>query len=313
VSSNTGRLLVAGIVLAAAAGVVANHTATRWIPRLLITAPNLSGASGEPKAPEIESYGVVEQLHVEVGDVTLRAAVIDPIPSAQPVATLLFLHDVESNSRTLLDLARACACSGFRSIAVDLRGHGRSTGSWLGYGAFEATDISLLLDKLQSDGWIEGRIGVFGLSYGASVALKLAGTDARIGAVVAVAPFSSMSEVVPSYLRRRFSAASLVLSAATLEKVVLEAARIAGFDPAETDLRSAVASTQAKLLFLHGANDLVVPVEHSQRLYRQAPEASQLVVLPTADHETILLDSAGATVLSETQMWFVRWLVDSAP
>jgi hypothetical protein len=45
---------------------------------------------------------------------------------------------------------------------------------------------------------VVGRVGVM-LSYGAATAIEWAGTDPRITAVVAVAPFASLRAVVPGY------------------------------------------------------------------------------------------------------------------
>ena len=58
---------------------------------------------------------------------------------------------------------------GFRVIAPDLRGHGRSTGEWLTYGVQESRDLSQLLAALRIPPSLP--VGVMGGSYGKGVLL----------------------------------------------------------------------------------------------------------------------------------------------
>src|SRR5688572_24465227 len=125
---------------------------------------------------------------------SLSAWVIDPAPRGpgeepSPRGTVLLLHGFYRNKRGMLRFARPLLEDGYRTVLVDLRGHGRSTGEYVGYGAFEAKDLSDLIDRLDRSAMLRRPVGVFGISYGAAVAIQLAGVDPRVRSVVAVAPF----------------------------------------------------------------------------------------------------------------------------
>ena len=88
-------------------------------------------------------------------------------------------------------LLLAAIAIGFALVLL-LVPHGHSTGEWLTYGPREAEDLSQVIDELDRRKLLEGRLGVYGISYGATTAIHLAAIDPRVEAVVAVAPFGSM-------------------------------------------------------------------------------------------------------------------------
>ncbi|MDB6167701.1 MAG: hypothetical protein JWM88_565, partial [Verrucomicrobia bacterium] len=102
--------------------------------------------------------------------------------------TVVLLHGYLETKEDMVHWALRLAESGYRAVLLDLRGQGRSSGAWIGYGAFEAHDLVQILDDLRAKGLAPGKVGVLGVSYGASVALLWAARDSRVGAVVALAP-----------------------------------------------------------------------------------------------------------------------------
>ena len=111
------------------------------------------------------------------------------LPEAALKGTILFLHGLALQKETCGFWAYQIAAAGYRAVLVDLRGHGQSTGDWLTYGVVESRDIVRVIDRLDEKGLLAGKVGLFGESYGAAVALQTAARDDRVRAVVALAAF----------------------------------------------------------------------------------------------------------------------------
>jgi len=198
--------------------------------------------------------------------------------------TLLLLHGYLQNRNFIVPWAVRLAQAGYRCALVDLRGHGDSTGSHISFGAFEARELSQVLDDLQRRGWDVSRVGVFGVSYGASVALVTAGQDPRIARVVALQPFASAERAVPELMRGAFAAQARGISDRQFAAAHAKEAKIAGFDWADADVPAALRRTSAPVLFLHGEQDNWVSPEHSRELMKHAPAGSRLITLARDNH-----------------------------
>jgi pimeloyl-ACP methyl ester carboxylesterase len=206
--------------------------------------------------------------------------------------TLLLLHGYLQDKRFLTPWAIRLAEQGYRCLVVDLRGHGESTGRHISFGAFEAADLSAVIDDLGRRGWDVSRVGLFGVSYGASVALLTAGRDPRVRAVVAFEPFSSAATAVPELMRGAFASQARGLTDRQFAAAHVKQARIAGFDWAQADIPAALAKTNAPILFLHGEADRWLSPEHSRALAKVAPAGSKLLLAPDDNHVTLPLQLA---------------------
>jgi pimeloyl-ACP methyl ester carboxylesterase len=190
------------------------------------------------------------------------------------------------------------ADAGFRAVLVDLRGHGRSTGEWLSYGVVESKDLSQALDAMQEHGYVLGRVGVMGFSYGAAIAIEWAGNDARIAAVVAVAPFASLRAVAPGY--------APLLSASFVESAIDVAGREGGFDPDEASPARSIRRTKAPVLLIHGEDDGSIPPWHSREIRAAGADHVELVLVPGAGHQSV---ADTAVVRTRSPEWFARHLL----
>ena len=210
-------------------------------------------------------------------------------PAGPPRGTILLLHGYLQNRNYVAPWAVRLAQAGYRCVLIDLRGHGESTGQHISFGAFEAQDISQVLDDLQRRGWDVGRVGIFGVSYGASVALVAAGRDPRIAAVVALEPFSSAEKAVPELMRAAFAAKARGISDRQFAEAHVREARLAGFDWAAADIPAALGRTRAPVLFFHGEKDAWLSPDHSRELLKFAPPGSELTLAPLDNHVTLPL------------------------
>jgi pimeloyl-ACP methyl ester carboxylesterase len=110
------------------------------------------------------------------------------IPSQNRAAVIL-IHPMASNRLGTMDHAQMFARHGYGALMIDLRVHGESGGDLLTFGGDEYLDVSAAVDYLQTRPDLDPqRIGVMGLSLGASAAVLSGARDSRLAAVAADAP-----------------------------------------------------------------------------------------------------------------------------
>ncbi len=279
---------------------------------IMVSAPNRFhplGSKNLMSPPERKLLGVDQQFRVEVGppEASLAVSIVEPAEFAEPQGTILVLHGFWNRSVWMIGTARMLAEEGYRAVLVDLRGHGASTGKWLTYGQREAQDISQVIDALEQRELVAGSLGVYGISYGATTSIHLAGSDPRITAVVAVAPFSKMRDEVPEFGRTMLPGIGSLVPDETLKQAVDEAGEQGDFDPDLSDALEAIRRTQAPVLIMHGQDDWLVPPYHSLRLYEAGRDHSELVMLPRLGHISIWFDSEGE-VADKAKDWFGKHL-----
>jgi len=216
--------------------------------------------------------------------------------------TVILLHGFLQNRNSVTPWAIRLAQAGYRCAVLDLRGQGLSTGKHISFGAFEARDVSAVIDDLGRRGWDVSRVGLLGISYGASVALLTAGSDSRVKTVVAFEPFASAERAVPELMRAVFTEEAAGISDRQFAAAHARQASIAGFDWKDADIPAALKRTQAPVLFLHGEADVWLSPDHSRTLFQYAPAGSKLELVPKANHVTLPLQIAPFE--SEVIAWF---------
>jgi pimeloyl-ACP methyl ester carboxylesterase len=208
---------------------------------------------------------------------------------APPRGTVILLHGYLQNRNYVTPWAVRLAQAGFRCVLVDLRGHGASSGKHISFGAFEARDVSAVIDDLGRRGWDVSRVGLLGVSYGASVALLTAGRDPRVAGVVAFEPFASADRAVPELMRAVFAHEAGAITDKQFAAAHRKQAKIAGFDWNDADIPAALRHTRAPVLFLHGEADHWLSPEHSRSLFKYAPAGSDLKLIPRDNHISLPL------------------------
>ena len=291
------------------------------ISNVLATPPNLGRviATNEDDLPQdLPPACSAFHFRCDVGSppASLSTWVIDPAPSANgsesgPRGTVLLLHGFYRSKAGMLHFARSFLEDGYRTVLVDLRGHGRSTGEHVAFGALEAQDLSDLLDELERSAVLQEPLGVLGFSYGAGVAIQLAGRDPRVRSVVAVAPFTSLHDVVPRYVRLFLPVWGWFVSRRAIRKAVLGAGIRGGFDPELANPLEAIRRAEGRTLLIHGEDDFLIRRSHSERLHAARPDRSELLLVPGVGHHGVFRDPDGK-VSGAAMTWFERWLVEEA-
>jgi pimeloyl-ACP methyl ester carboxylesterase len=244
-----------------------------------------------------------ERFELDVGPPSARMVSWLVEPHSPARGTIVLLHGVRSDRRSLAAMGVAVADAGYRSVLVDLRGHGESTGHYLTYGASEAADVSALLDAVGQRSAL-GCVGAYGFSYGAAVALQLSAHDARLEAIVAVAPFASLREVVLDYRERYLPYPLRLLPDVWFEGAIHQASQLALFDPELSAPVNAVPHSHAHQLLIHGTADTQVPLRHSRELALAAGPRAELMTVDGASHENLPFGTLSRAALA----WYARWL-----
>ena len=203
--------------------------------------------------------------------------------TSAPRGTVVLLHGYGLAQFSMAPWALRLAQEGWRCVLVDLRGHGKSTGSQIYFGVRETNDLSQLLDKLAQDGQLKEPVAAFGESYGAALALRWKTVEPRVRTVVAVAPYAGLSNAVLN-LRHEYAAwlpKPLIKAGLKQLPAVLE------IPAGELDTTTELARRPVTALFVAGAKDKITPVADVEQLHALAAPGSELIVVPDATHEAV--------------------------
>ncbi|WP_052772784.1 alpha/beta fold hydrolase [Luteimonas sp. FCS-9] len=234
---------------------------------------------------------------------------------APPRGTVVLLHGWMMDGGSLLPWSLALAQAGYRTIALDLRNHGRSGAAPSGYGTREAADVVDAVAALRARGEVVGPLHLFGVSYGAATAL-FAATDPRLDAqrIVALESFDNAGGAIRAMVPHMLAEdagdwqAKLTrrwlrwrIDAATLDAAIAQAGAALDLPLDGVDVGAALAHAPACVLLVHGGADRHVPVAHGRALAAAAPRARYLE-LAGEDHLSLpmRLDRLAPTVVD----WF---------
>jgi pimeloyl-ACP methyl ester carboxylesterase len=198
--------------------------------------------------------------------------------------------------------------AGYRLIAPDLRGHGRSTGASATYSFKQsALDVFALLDHLQID-----RVKMIGLSGGGITALQMATIHPERASAMVVVSAPPAFPAQARAIQRVFSEAMLSDAERArmrqrhqrpgqLEALFAQTRAFAdGDDPNFTPER--LASITAETLIVFGDRDPLYPVALAVEL-RQAIPRSWLWVVPNGGHGPVF--GHAAPLFVETALAFL--------
>jgi pimeloyl-ACP methyl ester carboxylesterase len=138
-------------------------------------------------------------------------------PPSQPAPAIVLVHMLSRSHHEWDHAAEALNAAGFGVLAIDLRGHGGSGGSYAdGLGPMQQ-DVQAAVDWLQSRPDVSGgRVGIAGASLGASLAVNVAAADPAVRSVALLSPGGEYRGVRCEASMRKFAdrggAAMLVAS-----------------------------------------------------------------------------------------------------
>jgi len=191
---------------------------------------------------------------------------------AQP--TILHVHGNAGNIISHVYFTEHLPPAGFNVFIFDFRGYGQSEGAATRRAGLIA-DTQAALDHLLARADVDPtRIGLYGQSLGAAIALNVMAERPEIRAAVFESAFSSWRDAAASAIG---GDPPFFLAAWTAAVCIPDHAR-----PID-----AIARIDRPMLLLHGNGDTIIPVGHSRRLAAAAGERAHLVILEGGGHNTL--------------------------
>lgn len=217
------------------------------------------------------------RLRSKSGD-TLSAWYLD---AQGQCATLLLLHAVRGDKRTMLRRARFLSEVGYGVMLMDFRAHGASGGSHITFGDLERGDVSAALAFL-AEQRPDRTVGVIGFSLGGVSAL-LSEDSQRFDALILEAVYTSFEKAVAN--RVRLHAGDLGPLGDALAWLVLRTLDLR-YGIAADDLRpiDRIPEVDTPVLIIAGEEDRHTTPEDSRRLFEAALEPKKLWQVEGAGH-----------------------------
>lgn len=196
--------------------------------------------------------------------------------------TVIICHGWGANKSDIFPSTMYLLKKGFNLLYFDFRNHGKSGGSVSSIGKLEGMDLTAAVECLKKEKpELSKKIGVYGISMGASVAILAAGQDERISALVVDSPFSSFNYIVVRYAKLFYKIPKYPLTPLTFLFVKMRL----GFNPDDfSAVRYVEKISPRPVFFIHGANDERIPVDEGKKLFGVAGEPKQFWEVPGADH-----------------------------
>ncbi|MFI5253053.1 MAG: alpha/beta hydrolase [Bacteroidota bacterium] len=203
------------------------------------------------------------------------------IKAEKPKGTIIYLHGVGDCKIDGLRFANLMHNQDYNVFLYDARRHGLSDGAFCTYGYFEKDDVRTIIDYLMSRRDITpGKIGLFGTSMGAAVAIQAAAVDKRIAAVTAENSFATLRTIFDDYQKRMIK-----LPFHYLRNIVIKRSEMkANFKARDVSPLRAVTNVHVPILIIYGKDDHLINYQYSLRLYDYANQPKDVFPIENARH-----------------------------
>lgn len=181
---------------------------------------------------------------------------------------ILIYHPVSVTSADMADYAYHFYNIGFNVILPDLRGCGQSDYSEITFGATEGEDILLWIDRIISEDK-DASVILFGVGAGGSAVLSVCDRELpeNVKGIIEDSGYDSLKDAfknnIEKYYNKKSFPALLIADKYAESKY--------GFSFSDVSMRDKVHNSTLPILFIHGGDDSIVPVSHSNDMYEVCP------------------------------------------
>lgn len=189
------------------------------------------------------------------------------IPEAGASRCIVVCHGAGANKGNFIWFLGPLARHGYNVVFFDFRAHGASDGRITTYGIRERRDVTGVVDWLKRERSEQSQVIVgLGSSQGAMALALAAAEDQRIDAVILDSPFTSAYEFAHHHARHL-----PVIGPLFVNIVLVGMSAQTGADFFHTSALEAVSRLGSRpVMVIHGDDDIVMPVSHSQALHDAA-------------------------------------------
>ncbi len=223
---------------------------------------------------DYEEINVITDRDVKLNSWLIKAS--DPVKG-----TIVYLHGVGDCKIDGIRFAKLMHDHHFNVFLFDARRHGNSGGKYCTYGYYEKFDVVKVIDYLKTRTDIRsGKIGLFGTSMGAAVAIQAAAVDKRISAIVAENSFATLRTIFDDYQKRMIK-----IPLHYLRNIVIIRSQInAKFKASAVSPLESIGNVHIPILFIYGTLDRLIKHQYSLQLYDRANQPKDIFPMEGASH-----------------------------
>ncbi len=241
----------------------------------------VQAAIQEGRKFHLQNFG--EPLVIEANGVELFAKRYVP---ENPKGRILMMHGYRSIAENDFSVgAKFFYDLGYELILVDQRAHGKSTGSWIGFGILERYDCLSWVRFLNAT---YGELPTFlnGISMGATTVLMACGLElpSNVKGVIADCGFTSPKEIIAHVMKKKLHLPTLLIP-----PLNLFSKWFAGYSFNAYSAVDAMKTNHIPVLFIHGKDDHFVPPEMTLKNYEACAAEKELILVDGAGHGTSFL------------------------
>ena len=241
----------------------------------------IQNASHRKKKPE-DLWFEQEVSHIDVqikshDDLTLQGTII----RNHKTKWVVLVHGYMGCKKDLIPAAKRFYGMGCSVLLIDLRGHGKSEGTVIGFGALDHLDIHAWCKYLTQQ-YHATDIALYGVSMGAASVMMCADeTNGCVKVIIEDCGFTSLREQLTHQLRKMLPHVPPCIPLFCLS-LCLRAK--AGYTLKQACPMDHVAQAKVPMLFLNGERDNFIPITMMEQLAKSCPTLHHVVRLPKGRH-----------------------------
>ena len=170
---------------------------------------------------------------------------------------------------------------GYNGLIVDLRGHAKSEGVYIGMGWLDHYDLQIWIDKIIEENR-KSKIVLYGISMGAATVSMTTGEELpdNVKCAIADCGYTTVWDEFKIHLKKIFHipAFPIMHSASLMSKI------FAGYRFKEASTIKQVKKSKTPTLFIHGACDRFVPYSMLEKIYNSASCEKEKLEIEEAKH-----------------------------
>ncbi|MFA9397334.1 MAG: alpha/beta hydrolase [Clostridiaceae bacterium] len=218
-----------------------------------------------------------ENFEVETFDkLKLKGVIIDN----KSDKTIILVHGITVSLEWSIKYINMFLKRKWNVVIYDQRRHGDSEGTYSTYGFYEKQDVDVLVNYCIKRWGQNSIIGLHGESMGAATVLQYASINKYVKFIIADCSFSNLIKEFKYNVKTDFKLNGGFLIALTS----MRAKRLAKFNFKDVSPLDVIKDNDIPVMFAHGDEDKLVPVEMSIEMYEAKKKNKKLYIAKGAGH-----------------------------